>query len=113
MLVVDEGHRLKNTSGSQIRTALNWMEAEARILITGTPVQVGGRSLSWPGSLCLRTTGFASDLLLRRALAKLILLFQNILSEFYNVANSRCPASSAIYPPSAASTNAPCRRPTP
>jgi len=39
MLVVDEGHRLKNTSGSQILTALNSMEAESRILITGTPIQ--------------------------------------------------------------------------
>mmetsp|Transcript_23138 Transcript_23138/g.48036 ORF Transcript_23138/g.48036 Transcript_23138/m.48036 type:complete len:1065 (-) Transcript_23138:305-3499(-) len=38
-LVVDEGHRLKNTSGSQTLSALNSMEAEARILITGTPIQ--------------------------------------------------------------------------
>ncbi|KAL9179549.1 hypothetical protein ACHAXT_008839 [Thalassiosira profunda] len=39
LLVVDEGHRLKNTSGSQILTALNSVDAEARILITGTPIQ--------------------------------------------------------------------------
>ena len=39
LLVVDEGHRLKNTSGSQILTALNSIEVEARILITGTPIQ--------------------------------------------------------------------------
>ncbi|KAL7533992.1 hypothetical protein ACHAXR_005581, partial [Thalassiosira sp. AJA248-18] len=39
MLVVDEGHRLKNTSGSQILTALNSIDVEARILITGTPIQ--------------------------------------------------------------------------
>jgi len=39
MLVVDEGHRLKNTSGSQILTALNSIEVESRILITGTPIQ--------------------------------------------------------------------------
>ncbi len=38
-LVVDEGHRLKNTSGSQTLSALNSMNAEARILITGTPIQ--------------------------------------------------------------------------
>ncbi len=40
ILVVDEGHRLKNTSGSQILTALNSIDVEARILITGTPIQV-------------------------------------------------------------------------
>ena len=40
LLVVDEGHRLKNTSGSQILTALNSIHVEARILITGTPIQV-------------------------------------------------------------------------
>lgn len=38
-LVVDEGHRLKNTSGSQTLSALNSMDAEARLLITGTPIQ--------------------------------------------------------------------------
>ena len=40
LLVVDEGHRLKNTNGSQILTALNSIHVEARILITGTPIQV-------------------------------------------------------------------------
>ena len=40
ILVVDEGHRLKNTAGSQVLTALESIEAEARILITGTPIQV-------------------------------------------------------------------------
>lgn len=39
LLVVDEGHRLKNTSGSQTLSALNCLSAEARILITGTPIQ--------------------------------------------------------------------------
>ena len=40
ILVVDEGHRLKNTSGSQILTASNSLDVEAKILITGTPIQV-------------------------------------------------------------------------
>ncbi len=40
ILVVDEGHRLKNTSGSQILTALNFLDVEVKILITGTPIQV-------------------------------------------------------------------------
>ena len=40
ILVVDEGHRLKNTSGSQILTALNSVSVESRILISGTPIQV-------------------------------------------------------------------------
>ncbi|KAL3822266.1 hypothetical protein ACHAXA_005899 [Cyclostephanos tholiformis] len=39
ILVVDEGHRLKNTSGSQILTALNSIKVESRILISGTPIQ--------------------------------------------------------------------------
>ncbi|EJK53932.1 hypothetical protein THAOC_26537, partial [Thalassiosira oceanica] len=39
LLVVDEGHRLKNTAGSQILTALESVRADARILITGTPIQ--------------------------------------------------------------------------
>ena len=40
ILVVDEGHRLKNASGSQILTALNSMTSvEARVLISGTPIQ--------------------------------------------------------------------------
>ncbi|KAL7477185.1 hypothetical protein ACHAW6_002999, partial [Cyclotella cf. meneghiniana] len=39
LLVVDEGHRLKNTAGSQTLSALNSLHAEARILISGTPVQ--------------------------------------------------------------------------
>ena len=38
-LVVDEGHRLKNTSGSFTLSALNSLSCEARILITGTPIQ--------------------------------------------------------------------------
>ena len=40
ILVVDEGHRLKNTSGSRILTASNPLDVEAKILITGTPIQV-------------------------------------------------------------------------
>jgi len=39
ILVVDEGHRLKNTNGSQVLTALNSISVESRILITGTPIQ--------------------------------------------------------------------------
>ena len=39
LLVVDEGHRLKNTSGSQTLSALNALRCEARLLITGTPIQ--------------------------------------------------------------------------
>jgi len=39
LLVVDEGHRLKNTAGSQTLTALNSITTEARILISGTVIQ--------------------------------------------------------------------------
>ena len=39
LLVVDEGHRLKNSSGSITLSALNNLDCEARLLITGTPVQ--------------------------------------------------------------------------
>ena len=39
LLVVDEGHRLKNSSGSMTMSALNNLDCEARLLITGTPVQ--------------------------------------------------------------------------
>ena len=39
LLAVDEGHRLKNTSGSLTLTALESLECEARLLITGTPIQ--------------------------------------------------------------------------
>ncbi len=39
LLVVDEGHRLKNTAGSQTLSALNSISAEARILISGTVIQ--------------------------------------------------------------------------
>ena len=39
LLVVDEGHRLKNSAGSQTLTALNELQCDARLLITGTPIQ--------------------------------------------------------------------------
>ena len=39
LLVVDEGHKLKNTAGSQTMDALSSMPANARLLITGTPIQ--------------------------------------------------------------------------
>ena len=39
LLVVDEGHRLKNSSGSVTISALNALDCDARLLITGTPVQ--------------------------------------------------------------------------
>jgi len=39
LLVVDEGHRLKNSSGSQTLSALNSLRCDARLLITGTPIQ--------------------------------------------------------------------------
>jgi len=39
LLVVDEGHRLKNTSGSATLSALNSFNCKARLLITGTPIQ--------------------------------------------------------------------------
>ena len=39
LLVVDEGHRLKNSSGSLTVDALNSLTCEARLLITGTPIQ--------------------------------------------------------------------------
>lgn len=39
LLLVDEGHKLKNTSGSLTMTALESIQTEARLLITATPVQ--------------------------------------------------------------------------
>ena len=39
LLVVDEGHRLKNSAGSQTLSALTSLDCEARLLITGTPIQ--------------------------------------------------------------------------
>jgi DNA repair and recombination RAD54-like protein len=39
LLVVDEGHRLKNASGSLTMKALQSLQCEARLLITGTPIQ--------------------------------------------------------------------------
>lgn len=39
LLVVDEGHRLKNTSGSLTLSALNLLDCDSRLLITGTPIQ--------------------------------------------------------------------------
>ncbi len=40
MLVMDKGHWLKKTSGSQIVMVSNSMEGEARVLITETLIQV-------------------------------------------------------------------------
>lgn len=39
LMVVDEGHRLKNTSGSLTLSALNSMKCHARLLLSGTPLQ--------------------------------------------------------------------------
>lgn len=39
LLIVDEGHRLKNSAGSLTLTALNGLQCDARLLITGTPIQ--------------------------------------------------------------------------
>eukprot|EP00536_Pseudo-nitzschia_multiseries_P011611 jgi/Psemu1/289799/fgenesh1_pg.405_\ len=39
LLVVDEGHRLKNTAGSQTMTALMSLPCDARLCITATPIQ--------------------------------------------------------------------------
>lgn len=39
LLVVDEGHRLKNTAGTKVLTALNSLKCSARVLISGTPIQ--------------------------------------------------------------------------
>jgi SNF2 family DNA or RNA helicase len=39
LLIVDEGHRLKNSGGSLTLTALQGLECDARLLITGTPIQ--------------------------------------------------------------------------
>ena len=39
LLVVDEGHRLKNTSGSLTLSALESLNCRARLVITGTPIQ--------------------------------------------------------------------------
>jgi len=39
LLVVDEGHRLKNTSGSLTLSALESLNCKARLVITGTPIQ--------------------------------------------------------------------------
>jgi DNA repair and recombination RAD54-like protein len=54
LLVVDEGHRLKNTAGSLTLTALESLPCDARLCITATPIQ-------------------------------------NILSDFFNLANFVCP----------------------
>jgi SNF2 family DNA or RNA helicase len=39
ILVVDEGHRLKNKNGSRTMTALQTVPADARLCLTATPVQ--------------------------------------------------------------------------
>jgi SNF2 family DNA or RNA helicase len=39
LLIVDEGHRLKNASGSLTMTALKSMPCDARLCITATPIQ--------------------------------------------------------------------------
>lgn len=39
LLVVDEGHRLKNTSGTKILSSLTSLQCNARLLLTGTPIQ--------------------------------------------------------------------------
>lgn len=39
LLVVDEGHRLKNTSGSLTLSALESLPTDARLCITATPIQ--------------------------------------------------------------------------
>ena len=39
LLVVDEGHRLKNTAGSLTLTALESVHCESRLLLTATPIQ--------------------------------------------------------------------------
>jgi DNA repair and recombination RAD54-like protein len=54
LLVVDEGHRLKNSAGSLTLTALESLDCDARLLITATPIQ-------------------------------------NVISDFFNIANFVCP----------------------
>lgn len=39
LLVLDEGHKLKNTNGSQTLSAIQSLSCDARLLITGTPIQ--------------------------------------------------------------------------
>lgn len=39
LFVVDEGHRLKNSAGSLTLTALKGLQTDARLLISGTPIQ--------------------------------------------------------------------------
>lgn len=39
LLVVDEGHKLKNQKGSLTMTALQSIQADARLLLTATPIQ--------------------------------------------------------------------------
>ncbi len=39
LMIVDEGHRLKNASGSLTMTALKSMPCDARLCITATPIQ--------------------------------------------------------------------------
>jgi DNA repair and recombination RAD54-like protein len=39
LLIVDEGHRLKNTAGSLTLTALESIQCDARLCITATPIQ--------------------------------------------------------------------------
>lgn len=37
--MVDEGHRLKNTAGTKILSALTSLKCRARLLLSGTPIQ--------------------------------------------------------------------------
>eukprot|EP01084_Bolivina_argentea_P203581 347671_1 len=39
LIVCDEGHRLKNSRGNQTIDALNRLNAQKRVLLTGTPIQ--------------------------------------------------------------------------
>ena len=109
MLVVDEGHRLKNTSGSKILTALNSIEVESRILITGTPIQVCLFYRS-PLSLCYCHEARFSRLISMRCIHHYH--FRTIFPSSTTWPTSPYPTSSATSPPSDVFTIAQCPPPT-
>ena len=99
ILVVDEGHRLKNTSGSQTLTALNSISVEARILITGTPIQVRYRLP------CVEFPRFIPICLDRKFINPRCC--RTISLSFTTWSTLQCPASSATCPHFVACTSVP------
>ena len=51
LLVCDEGHRLKNSTGNKTIGALSKCQTQRRLLLTGTPVQ-NRLQVAWRPLLC-------------------------------------------------------------